>query len=129
MGCQKCGKDATILVCLSYHNHHTLCQTCHMHLFPFKMELTYTRSHCHLYNNTLKMEEPVMTIDMFVKCGWFQRKKVERRNYIYYILEYHGKVKCSRCVGYHWPLIMKEECELYNVCARPKDLYNESLIG
>lgn len=64
-----------------------------------------------------------MTVERYMNCGWFQRKRVIQGNYVYYTLEYHGKVKCSRCADYHWPLDMKETCKFYKMCRWYKDQY------
>lgn len=113
MGCSKCGNDDKILVAVP--GRHPICQTCYMHLNPFKMELIYVRTHHCLYNRTLEMEETI-EIEQFLHCGWFQRKRAIRGNHVYYLLEYHGKVKCGRCVNFCWPLSMKERCKFYDMC-------------
>lgn len=72
MGCQKCGKAAHVLVALPGRK---VCQTCYMHLNPFKMELIYVRTHHCLYNRTLEMQETTMDIEQFLKFGFNVEKQ------------------------------------------------------
>ncbi len=113
MHCDKCKKEESVLVCYQIRQ---LCETCHMHLQPFEMELVTRHKHGYLFNKTLNLLEEYMTIDRFVECGWFIRRKVLRGSFVHYFMEYHGKVKCSRCTDFNFPLVMKEQCRWFKFC-------------
>lgn len=114
MVCYKCKRDTQIQVMVAPGQ--TVCQECRMHMEPFVMDIVLDTNYSGLYITTFEMAETVMTVDDFQKCGWFLRCKEERGTFVFYTLEYHGKVECSRCVGFNFPIGMKD-CHQYNRCS------------
>jgi len=113
MNCDRCKKETRVGI---YTKSGMVCESCHMHIEPYILELSFNRSNGYLYNKTQDTMETIMTPEDFQACGWFLREKRMRGVFSYLKLEYHGKVRCSRCENYIFPANMLASCGKFTFC-------------
>ena len=93
--CPRCGRE--LKLCL-FHPAGSLCEHCEFELNPPKMRLVQLLNAMGqpLYNMTSKVYEGRMTIQGFESCGWFLRRKKISPGFIFYNIEFFGKIICAR---------------------------------
>lgn len=105
--CSNCGVS-TKFINYSGSDYRLLCNKCKMEENP-PIIILESRGLSAYYWNILKGESEVyMSIDDFIKCGWFLRKKTiyesikNKFRKVVYLLEYYGKLRCRRCKDYKY---------------------------
>jgi hypothetical protein len=114
MKCPSCEREISVLI--NTHQFGPICDLCFFHRFPFIIKLQRTYPNGQLYNLTHGYLEETMTLKHFINCGWFIREKRIEGLFEYIKLEYHGKVRCARCLNLDWPDTIVEKCKIFGLC-------------
>lgn len=116
--CDRCGNKYILLEFGSMR----ICSECYLVLNPPALCLDRYEGDIDLWNKTQTKREIAMDLKDFERCGWFLRtvkefkRKVPRYSKEEMYLEYYGKCKCMRFIGYYDKLSLKN---LDDYCKKP----------
>lgn len=124
--CDRCKNETTLLE----FGDMRICSECYLVLNPPALHLSRYEGDIDLWNKTQSKREIAMDLRDFERCGWFLRKvkefkrKVPRYSREEMYLEYYGKYKCTRFIGYYDKLSLKD----LDNCKKPHGSCQRNII-